>query len=196
MLNSPMHSRPWSGQIQDVNSSEMPKRTYSGNFKTLYTHVPLFLYKNSSKLLPLTSTLLVQCCVLCVGLLHGVFCVTRPLNRSWRRDVGGADAPGSSHLLSHIKNTISICSVVARDYNSSSDAKKCQDPLIGPSSWLPSPPRSLQKVHLVEAGPSRQSLTLNMSEQRSRTTPKASLAPWQHQGPSTPLQDLLGLRLM
>jgi hypothetical protein len=46
-----------------------------------------------------------------------------------------------------------------------------------------------KKVHLVEAGPSRQILTLSVSEQSSRMTPKASLTPQQDQGPFAPLQD-------
>jgi hypothetical protein len=38
-------------------------------------------------------------------------------------------------------------------------------------------------MQLVEAGPSWKGLTLSVSEQSSRTMPKASLAPWQHHGP-------------
>jgi len=50
-------------------------------------------------------------------------------------------------------------------------------------SQPPSPPRRLQKVHLGKAGPSRHRLTCRVSEQSSRTTPKASSAPRHRHGP-------------
>jgi len=56
-------------------------------------------------------------------------------------------------------------------------------PPVRPSSRQPSPPRSLQKVHLREVGPSQHSLTLSVLEQSSRTTPRASSGPRYHHGP-------------
>jgi hypothetical protein len=56
-------------------------------------------------------------------------------------------------------------------------------PRVSPSNWPPSPPRSLQKAHPGEVGPSQQSLTLSVSEQSSQMTPKASLAPRHRHGP-------------
>jgi hypothetical protein len=56
-------------------------------------------------------------------------------------------------------------------------------PHVSPSTRPPSPPRSLQKAHLGEAGPSRHSLTRRVLEQSSRTMPRASLAPRHRHGP-------------
>jgi hypothetical protein len=67
---------------------------------------------------------------------------------------------------------------------------------VSPSSLLPSPPRSLKKVHLVETGLGQHSLTLSMSEQSSRMTSELLRLHDIATVHTDSLQDLHGLRRM
>jgi hypothetical protein len=64
-----------------------------------------------------------------------------------------------------------------------SGARRLPGPRVSPSSRTPSPPRRLPKVHLVEASPSRHSLTLSVSKQSSWAAFRASSAPRHRHGP-------------
>jgi hypothetical protein len=64
-------------------------------------------------------------------------------------------------------------------------ARRLPRPHVSPSTRPPSPPRSLQKAHLGEASPSRHSLTCRVSEQSSRTMPRASSAPRHRHSPQS-----------